>query len=145
MHVELDRLLAGDTKPGDMCYAKLLYASALLENGALRMDWFAGALGASGFQHIVYYELHDEAGNSDGPFYDPEYTRNVEYPKTHTSHRAIRVAVNDAPLFGDTRRYAEARCRFACALSEAVLPRKPSPAHSNALTSASVRVRMPRP
>jgi 1,4-alpha-glucan branching enzyme len=109
--------LAGDTKPGDMSYAKLLYASALLENGALRMDWFAGALGASGFQHIVYHESHDEAGNSDGPFYDPEYTRNVEYPKTHTSHRAIRVAVNDAPLTGDTRRYAEARCRFAYALT----------------------------
>jgi 1,4-alpha-glucan branching enzyme len=49
------------------------------------MDWFAGALYATGCNRIVFYESHDEAGNSAG------------------TERTIRVAVNNAPLVGATR------------------------------------------
>jgi 1,4-alpha-glucan branching enzyme len=47
----------------------------------------------------VYVENHDEAGNAEH------------------SRRTILVAVNGAPLVGDTRTVAEARCRFAAAMS----------------------------
>lgn len=101
--------LAGDTEQGDK--AKLLYRAAT--NGSdspLQMDWFAGALSASGDRKVVYSESHDEAGNSKGPFLDPEAN---EEDKRFTSERTIVVAVNGAPLVDETRRYAEARCRFA--------------------------------
>jgi 1,4-alpha-glucan branching enzyme len=75
------------------------------------MDYFAGALRASGTQRIVYNESHDEAGNSQGPLRDPDWDPN-DKDKEFTSHRSIVVAVNGAALVGDTRRYAEARCRF---------------------------------
>ncbi len=48
---------------------------------------------------IVFHESHDEAGNAGG------------------TERTIRVAVNDAPLFGATRIWAEARSRVCCGLS----------------------------
>src|SRR5512140_2647412 len=63
------------------------------------MDRFAGALWTSQFRKIVYHESHDEAGNAAGTL------------------RTSRVAVNDAPLFGETRSYAEARSRVAASLS----------------------------
>jgi 1,4-alpha-glucan branching enzyme len=101
--------LAGDTDKGSD-YAKLLYGTSQTIGQPLAMDYFAGALDASGTKRIVYNESHDEAGNSRGPLRDPEWK---DRDKEFTSHRSIVVAVGGAPLFGATRRYAEARCRFA--------------------------------
>jgi 1,4-alpha-glucan branching enzyme len=75
--------------------AKLLLTAGFGDDRALAMDYFAGALSWTGHQKVVYDESHDEAGNAAG------------------SRRTISTAVNGAPLFGETRRYAEARCRFA--------------------------------
>jgi 1,4-alpha-glucan branching enzyme len=101
--------LAGDTDKG-IDYAKLLYTAAAKPGIPLAMDFFAGALGATGLKQVVYNESHDEAGNSKGPFFDPDAT---DPEKKSTSHRSIVTASNAAPLIGDTRRYAEARCRFS--------------------------------
>lgn len=104
--------LAGDTDRGADT-AKLLYEAALNGSQApLRMTYFAGALEASANQKVVYNESHDEAGNSKGPFWDPGWDPK-DQDKQYTSHRGLVVASNAAPLVGDTRRYAEARCRFA--------------------------------
>lgn len=102
--------LCGDTNCGGA--AKLLHSAALsFGQGPLRMDWFAGALSATPLWKVVYNESHDEAGNSEGPFLDPDWNgRDKE--KKYTSHRNLVVAANAAPLMGETRRYAEARCRF---------------------------------
>jgi 1,4-alpha-glucan branching enzyme len=86
--------LIGDTDKGSD-YAKLIKTAGFGDDRVLAMDYFAGVLAASGGDHIVYNESHDEAGNSQG------------------TKRTIVVAVNGAPLAGATRRYAEARCRFA--------------------------------
>jgi len=103
--------LCGDTSSGGM--AKLLKNAATFGAGvSLHMDRFSGALWASQFDKIVYNESHDEAGNSSGPFVDPDWNGRDE-GKDRTSLRTILVAVNDSPLFGKTRHYAEARCRFA--------------------------------
>jgi 1,4-alpha-glucan branching enzyme len=91
--------LIGDTDKGSD-YAKLLKMAGFGDDRALSMDYFAGALQAtSGGNKIVYHESHDEAGN--GKFTD----------------RTLCVAVNGAPLIGETRRYAEARCRFAAGMT----------------------------
>ena len=79
-------------------YAQLVQQSGFGDNRALRMDYFAGALGASGSGKIVYNESHDDCGNRIG------------------SARTIWLAVNGAMLVGDTRRWAEARVRFAAAM-----------------------------
>lgn len=104
--------LSGDTNQDSK--AKLLRNASVNGSGdALRMDWFSAALWSSQFGKIVYNESHDEAGNSTGPLSDDKWKPTDEEHKRHTSHRSIVVAVNGAPLFGDTRKYAEARCRFA--------------------------------
>lgn len=91
--------LIGDTDKGPE-YAKLLKTAGFGDDRPLAMDRFAGALQATaGGNKIVYHESHDEAGNGEG------------------TDRTVRVAVNGAPLVGDTRRYAEARCRFAAGMS----------------------------
>jgi 1,4-alpha-glucan branching enzyme len=90
--------LIGDTDKGSD-YAKLLKTSGLGDDRPLAMDYFASALQNSGGRRVVYHESHDEAGNG-------QYT-----------DRTINVAVNGAPLTGDTRRYAEARCRFAAGVT----------------------------
>jgi 1,4-alpha-glucan branching enzyme len=91
--------LIGDTDKGSD-YAKLLKMAGFGDDRALAMDYFGGALQAtSGGNKIVYHESHDEAGN--GKFTD----------------RTISVAVNGASLIGETRRYAEARCRFAAGMT----------------------------
>lgn len=91
--------LVGDTDKGSD-YAKLLRTAGLGDDRPLAMSYFAGALQATqGANKIVYHESHDEAGN--GKF----------------TERTIRVAVNGAPLIGDTRRFAEARCRFAAGVT----------------------------
>jgi 1,4-alpha-glucan branching enzyme len=79
--------------------ARLIKVAGYGNNERIIMDWFAGALGASGTRKVVYHESHDEAGNAAG------------------SARTIVVAVNGAALMGQTRRYAEARCRFAAAMA----------------------------
>jgi 1,4-alpha-glucan branching enzyme len=86
--------LIGDGNYGDN-YAKLLKNAGYGSAGPLNMDYFAGALLATQFNKIVYHENHDEAGNG-----------------TNTE-RTIVTAVNYAPLIGTTRKYAEARSRFA--------------------------------
>jgi 1,4-alpha-glucan branching enzyme len=90
--------LIGDTDKGSD-YAKLLKTAGLGTDGPLAMSYFAAALQATGGRRLVYHESHDEAGNG-------KYT-----------NRTINVAVNGAPLIGETRRYAEARCRFAAGVT----------------------------
>ncbi len=104
--------LAGDTDKG-ADYAKLIWgASQSLHGEPLRLDYFAGALQASGASHVVYVDSHDEAGNSKGPLLDPDWDPK-DTDKQRTSHRSIVVGAGGAPLIGATRWYAEARCRFA--------------------------------
>jgi 1,4-alpha-glucan branching enzyme len=71
------------------------------------MGWFSGALADVGAGRVVYHESHDEAGNSS----------YVEGGERVYSARTIAVAVNNAVLIGDTRRYAEARARVAAGLT----------------------------
>ena len=98
--------LVGDARQGTE-YAKLVPTAGYGGNDPLAMDYFAGALAISGSHKVVYHESHDEAGNS----YSDEGGNRVE------SRRTIVAAVNSAPLIGDTRRSAEARCRFACGVT----------------------------
>lgn len=90
--------LIGDTDKGSD-YAKLIKTAGLGDDRPLAMDYFAGALKATAGRKVVYHESHDEAGN--GTFTD----------------RTINVAVNGAPLVDATRRFAEARCRFAAGVT----------------------------
>ncbi len=90
--------LVGDTGRG-MGSANLITTAGYGQDQPLAMDFFAGELANSGNKKVVYHESHDEAGNS-------------EYSK-----RTILAAVNSAPLIGETRRIAEARCRFAAGIS----------------------------
>ncbi len=90
--------LIGDGNYGDN-YARLLKNAGYGAAGPLNMDYFAGALLATQYNKIVYHENHDEAGNDS----------NTE--------RTIVTAVNQAPLVTATRKYAEARSRFAFGLS----------------------------
>lgn len=105
--------LMGDTDRG-MDTAKLIWVAAAFAftRPPLRMDYFASQLGITGQAKVVYNESHDEAGNSSGPFVDPDWDPK-EIGKQFTSHRGIVVASNTYPLIGETRRFAEARCRFA--------------------------------
>jgi 1,4-alpha-glucan branching enzyme len=80
-------------------WASLLLTAGQQPDGPLNMSYFAGALAASGERKVVYESSHDEAGNDPG------------------TERTILTAVNGAPLVGETRTYAEARCRFACAMT----------------------------
>lgn len=90
--------LVGDTERGPN-YAELIRIAGYGQDQPLAMDHFAGVLGWSGHKKVVYHESHDEAANS------------------HNSRRTILAAVNSAPLIGETRRFAEARCRFACGMT----------------------------
>ena len=90
--------LIGDTDRGSD-YAKLLKTSGFGGNEALAIDYFAGVLASTGAGRIVYHESHDEAGN--GALTD----------------RTINVAVNGAPLLGETRRVAEARVRLVTGIT----------------------------
>jgi 1,4-alpha-glucan branching enzyme len=86
--------LAGDGRRGPE-YARLLKTAGLGGDAPLAMDYFAGALARTGQGTVVYHESHDEAGNAE------------------FSRRTIVTAVDGSPLIGETRWYAEARCRFA--------------------------------
>jgi 1,4-alpha-glucan branching enzyme len=93
--------LAGDT--GHEGSANLLTTAGYGDNRPLAMEYFAGALLQSANDKVVYHESHDEAGNS-------------RY-RGGDSGRTLAIAVRDAPLVGDTRRWAEARARFAAGMS----------------------------
>jgi len=93
--------LSGDTGHGLDC-ANLLTTAAIPDNRALAMGLFANKLAQTNYSTVVYPESHDEAGNS---------TWNG-----HHSGRTPSIAVNYAPLVGDTRRYAEARTRFSAGM-----------------------------
>lgn len=90
--------LAGDTGRGSD-FANLLTSAARQSGGSLAMSLFARVLATTNRSTVVYHESHDEAGNSEH------------------SGRTIAIAVNRAPLIGDTRRYAEARSRFAAGMT----------------------------
>jgi 1,4-alpha-glucan branching enzyme len=79
--------------------ARLIKTAGEGGDGPLDIEQFTGALVASQFNKIVYHESHDEAGNAAG------------------TARTIVTAVNNAPLVGRTRDFAEARCRVAFGLS----------------------------
>jgi 1,4-alpha-glucan branching enzyme len=74
--------------------ARLLRDAGFGGDGPLDLNTFAGALWATQFDRIVYHEGHDEAGNAGG------------------TARTLVTAVADAPLFGATRDFAEARARL---------------------------------
>jgi len=105
--------LVGDTDRGPDT-AKLIWVAAAMaySHPPLAIDYFANQLSLSGQAKVVYNESHDEAGNSRGPFRDPDWNPN-DRDKQFTSERTLVVAANGAPLVGATRDYAEARCRWA--------------------------------
>jgi len=90
--------LIGDTGRGTD-YANLLNSAGQGGSQPLAIDIFSGPLRYAGNRTVVYHESHDEAGNA------------------RFSGRTIAVAVNRAPLVGETRRFAEARCRVAAGLT----------------------------
>jgi 1,4-alpha-glucan branching enzyme len=97
--------LIGDTDRGSDT-AKLIKTAGFGGDGPLAMDYFAGVMASTNPHKVVYNESHDEAGNSQG------------------TKRTIVVAANGAALVGDTRKFAEARCRFAfgCTVLSAAVP-----------------------
>ena len=98
--------LIGDARQGSE-YAKLIPTAGFGDNRPLAMDYFAEALAASSGRKVVYHESHDEAGNAS---YEQDGHR-IE------SRRTIVSAVNNAPLVGSTRSFAEARVHFACGMT----------------------------
>ena len=105
-YAEYYHQLIGDAQ-NDPSRARLLKMAGYGDNRELRVSWFASALVNSGNDKIVYHESHDEAGNS---YYEDGGQRFY-------SGRTIAVAVNDAALIGETRRYAEARVHFAAGMT----------------------------
>jgi 1,4-alpha-glucan branching enzyme len=79
--------------------AKVLHLTGFGTDEGVPLSQLAGSLSRTGEARIVYHESHDEAGNSRGTL------------------RTIRVAVNDAALFGPTRVAAEARTRVAAGIN----------------------------
>ncbi|WP_221937551.1 alpha-amylase family glycosyl hydrolase [Arthrobacter sp. KBS0703] len=79
--------------------ARVLHRVGFGTDDPVPLSQLSGSLASSGEARIVYHESHDEAGNSDDTM------------------RTIRVAVNDASLFGPTRDAAEARTRLVAGIS----------------------------
>jgi 1,4-alpha-glucan branching enzyme len=79
--------------------ARLIREAGFGHDGTLAMEAFSDRLWRTQFAKVVYHESHDEAGNAGG------------------SLRTSKAAVNNAPLLGSTRDYAEARSRVAVGLS----------------------------
>jgi 1,4-alpha-glucan branching enzyme len=97
-YADLYHDLIGDaTNQGDK--ARVLHRAGFGTSDPLPLTQLSGSLARTGEARIVYHESHDEAGNSSGTM------------------RTIRVAVNDAALFGATRDWAEARTRVAAGIS----------------------------
>lgn len=97
--VEFYHHLIGDSDMGGGDASKLIKEAGFGHDGPLQIEGFANRLYRTQFNKVAYHESHDEAGNAGG------------------SLRTCRVAVNDAPLFGSTRDFAEARCRVAAGLT----------------------------
>jgi hypothetical protein len=99
--------LIGDAQ-NDPSRARLLKMAGFGDSRPLNITGFAGSLvyAATGGK-VVYHESHDEAGNSS-------YEEGGQ--RVHSA-RTIAVAVNDAPLIGETRRYAETRLHFAAGVT----------------------------
>jgi 1,4-alpha-glucan branching enzyme len=83
----------------DGAQAQLLKQAGYSDTRELAMSAFAGALRTSGYAKVVYNQSHDDCGNREG------------------SARTAVVAVNGAPLVGETRAWSEARSRFAAAMT----------------------------
>jgi 1,4-alpha-glucan branching enzyme len=98
--------LIGDAQ-NDPSRARLLKMAGYGDDRELRLTWFADVLANSGNAKVIYHESHDEAGNS---YYEENGQRVY-------SGRTIAVAVNDAALVGETRRYAEARVHFVAGMT----------------------------
>jgi 1,4-alpha-glucan branching enzyme len=90
--------LIGDADSSDG-QARLLKNAGPGFDDQLSMEQFAANLFQSQFRKVVYHESHDEAGNAGG------------------SARTMSVAVNKAPIFGETRFWAERRSRTVFGLS----------------------------
>jgi 1,4-alpha-glucan branching enzyme len=90
--------LVGDGERGSE-YARLVNTAGYGDDRPLAMGYFGGSLRGTSKRKVVYSESHDEAGNA------------------RLSGRTLTVAVNRAPLVGETRRCAEARGRTAVALA----------------------------
>jgi 1,4-alpha-glucan branching enzyme len=80
-------------------YAELVRNAGYGDGRALAMGQFADALRASAAAAVVYNESHDDCGNRAG------------------SARTIWLAVDGAALTDQTRRWAEARVRFAAGMT----------------------------
>ncbi|MFC5408599.1 alpha-amylase family glycosyl hydrolase [Larkinella bovis] len=102
-YVDFYHNLIGDAK-GQDGKARLLKQAGLGFNDPLPMRQFAGALYQSQYNRVVFHESHDEAGNHDGPL-------------SFSTARTMVVAVNDAPITGLTRFWAERRSRTVFGLS----------------------------
>jgi 1,4-alpha-glucan branching enzyme len=90
--------LIGDSQD-DPGRAQLIRRAGLGGDEPLSMSRFADVLRGSADRRVIYHESHDEAGNAPG------------------SGRTIAVAVHRAPLVDETRRFAEARVRFAAGMT----------------------------
>jgi 1,4-alpha-glucan branching enzyme len=77
-------------------FANLLRMAGYGRNQPLAMDYFAGALLSTANNKIVFHASH---------------------ARSDDSMRTIEFAVNQAPLIDETRRVAEARCRFAAGMA----------------------------
>jgi 1,4-alpha-glucan branching enzyme len=80
-------------------YGELVKEAGFGDDRPLAMDSLAGVLRTSANAKIVYGQSHDDCGNRPG------------------SARTIVLAVNGAPLIGQTRKWAEARQRFAAGMA----------------------------
>jgi 1,4-alpha-glucan branching enzyme len=90
--------LIGDaSNQGDK--ARVLRNAGFGTDDAVPLSQLSGSLARTGEARIVYHECHDEVGNDGGTM------------------RTIRVAVNDAALYGPTRDAAEARTRVAAGIN----------------------------
>ena len=98
--------LIGDAQ-NDPSRARLLKLAGYGDDRPLAITRFADTLEHSAYGKVIYHESHDEAGNS---YYEEGGQRIY-------SARTIAVAVNEAPLVGETRRYAEGRVHFAAAMT----------------------------
>jgi 1,4-alpha-glucan branching enzyme len=83
----------------DQGHAQLVRLAGYGDDRPLHMGWLAGALSVSADSRVVYHASHDEVGNAQD------------------SARGVVLAVNGAPLVGQTRRFAEARARFAAGMT----------------------------
>jgi 1,4-alpha-glucan branching enzyme len=98
--------LIGDAQ-NDPSRARLLKMAGYGDDRPLSITRFANTLELSANGKVIYHESHDEAGNS---YYEEGGQRIY-------SARTIMVAVNEAPLIDETRRFAEERVHFAAAMT----------------------------